>query len=49
MNKKLYFAPEMEVTIISTEGFLAASEWDDENDNPEIVPNPGSAGDDDVM
>ena len=49
MDKKIYFAPKMEVILLSTQGFLAASEWDDENDNPQITPNPGEAGDDEVM
>lgn len=49
MNKKFYFAPETEVILLETQGFLAASEWDDDNDNPQVTPNPGQAGDDDVM
>lgn len=32
MNKKLYFAPECEVVILQTEGFLAASGDIDDGD-----------------
>ncbi len=45
MNKKMYFAPEMEVELLETEGFLCAS--GDIDDGDPVPVNPGTAGDGD--
>jgi hypothetical protein len=47
MNKKMYFAPEMEEQLLEMEGFLCAS--GDIEDGDPVPVNPGTAGEDDLM